>query len=115
MSYDDPLTSNFEDFGYQEIDEVTDLLQALKTGNVTPVFENYWYNDEVKPMFNTHSGYVFLTNADYQVGMMNDGKLDMFENCPECGQEGFPEEFKDMMGDCESCQEIHKRFEDLEK
>lgn len=115
MTYEDPVKYSFDDFGAIQIDEVTDLLQSYKTGNSTKYFQDFWYDDEIKPAFNTYSGYVFLTNSDYQTAMMNDGKIDIHENCPECGQEGFPEEFKDMMGDCEGCQEINKRYEEAKE
>lgn len=112
MNYEDPVKYSFDDFGAIEIDEATDLLQAYKTENSTPYFQDAWYDEEIKPAFNVNSGFVFLTNSEFQAGMMNDGKIDIYENCPECGQEGFPEEFKDMMGDCEGCQEINKRYEE---
>jgi hypothetical protein len=43
-------------------------------------------------MFNKDSGFVFLTNEDYQVAMINeDNNLVMFYSCPICGHEGFLE------------------------
>lgn len=41
---------------------------------------------------NTHSGNVFLTNADFQVAMMNGNKLETFYTDFETGEEGFKEE-----------------------
>jgi hypothetical protein len=46
-------------------------------------------------MFNTHSGNVFLTNAEFQVVMMNGDKLESFYTDFETGEEGFKEELSD--------------------
>lgn len=51
-----------------------------------------FYNEEVKPMFNRNSGYVFLVNSEYQTAMMNGDKLEIWHNCPNCGHEGFSED-----------------------
>ena len=53
-----------------------------------------FYNDEVRPMMNMSSGYVFLTNSEYQVAMMNGDKLESWYSCPECGHEGFLEDMQ---------------------
>lgn len=41
------------------------------------------------PMMNTRSGYVFVTNDEFQVAMMNGGKLEMYHVDYETGEEGF--------------------------
>ena len=103
-----PVSSNFEDMGFKEITEVAEILNAYASGNTTRYYNRYFENNEIKPCFNLHSGYVFLTNSEYQSAMMNGKKLDVFESCHECGNEGFPHEFKDAI--CEGCQEINTRF-----
>ena len=40
-------------------------------------------------MLNLKSGYVFLTNSDYQVAMMNGDNLESFYTDFETGEEGF--------------------------
>ena len=50
--------------------------------------------------FNTHSGYVFLSNSDYQVAIEEEGKLVSFYTTPYEGREGtleeLLEEYEDM-------------------
>jgi len=94
-----------ESFSNLNLDEVTELLTALKENNTTKIFKDYWYDEEVKPVMNKQSGYTFLTNSEYQSAMMNDGKLDIFQNCAECGNEGFSDEF-DKDAECSGCKEI---------
>jgi len=59
-------------------------------------------------MFNTYSGYVFLTNSEYQVAFMNGNNLEIWYNCPYCGHEGFKE---DMEHDFESSECIRYLIE----
>ena len=100
-------------------DDITDipLLTALAavrnndTNARTEAFENmFWYKEDsgTKVSMNKESGYVFLTNEDFQVGMINDkGQLAMFLTCGECGNEGLEGDFE-AYDSCESCEEIVK-------
>ncbi|MFM7795988.1 MAG: hypothetical protein ACKO7N_04420 [Candidatus Nitrosotenuis sp.] len=107
----DIVTSDFERFGQRELAKVSDLLQAYTARKCTKYFNDFWYDEKVKPAFNTHSCYVFLTNEEYQAAMINDDyELDIFESCGECGKEGFPHEFKGES--CPGCQQIFKNFEE---
>lgn len=81
-------TTDLSQFGARERSILVDLLQAWKKQGLPSDF----IDDEVVPTFNTHSGNVFLTNADYQVAMLEGDKLRSFYNCPICGCEGFLEE-----------------------
>lgn len=47
-----------------------------------------------------HGGYVFLTNSEYQVCMMNGDKLEEWHSCPECGAEGFAEDINWNADEC---------------
>lgn len=67
-----------------------ELLRASREQGFPEDFED----NETTIMFNTHSGNVFFTNADYQAAMMNGDKLEMWYNCPECGHEGFKEDME---------------------
>jgi hypothetical protein len=100
-----------ESFSNLDLDEVTELLTALKEENTTKIFKDYWYDEDVKPVMNNNSGYTFLTNSEYQAAMINDGKLDIFQNCSECGTEGFADEF-DKTDECPGCKEIASLVED---
>lgn len=97
-------TTDLSKFGYMELKSLEILLTAMREQGLPEDFDN----DEVVPMMNQHSGNVFLTNANYEVAMLINGKLESFYNCPECGHEGFGEDFK-LDDDCEGCQEIAKR------
>jgi hypothetical protein len=46
----------------------------------------------VKLAMNKNSGYVFLVNEDYQVAMLNGGRLEIFHTLPYSGGEGFLQE-----------------------
>ena len=95
-------TTNLADFGYREIKMTRDLLDAMIEEGLP---ENFYF-EGVTPMFNRNSGFVFLTNDDFQVAMLKDGKLEMYYTCPECGEEGFREDLEDSPNNC--CKEYLK-------
>jgi len=94
-------TTDLTDFGCRERELAKELLQAWNEQGLPEEF----YEDGIQIMFNTNSGNVFLTNSDYQVAMMNNGKLEMYYTCPNCGNEGFAEETLTQDGKCENCEE----------
>ena len=62
--------------------------------------------DGIQLLMNTHSGNVFLCDADYNVCMLNGDKLEMFLTCSNCGNEGFASEItlsqnKEYCSECE--------------
>lgn len=100
---DEIVTTDWSKFGNREIEEAKELLSHIKE-----IPDAY---GKVEVHFNTHSGYVFLSDEDYRVWMMtDDGNLEEFFSCPECGEEGFKEDF-DKGSDCEGCREIANRDE----
>ena len=101
MEQGEITTTDLADFGYREIHEAIELLDMWMKHGLPDDFEE----DEVRVMFNTERGWVFLTNSDYQVASIKYGKLESFYTCPECGNEGFEDDFeKD--ADCEECRRI---------
>jgi hypothetical protein len=97
-------TQNLSNFGYRELEIASKLLRALT--------ENEWNSkddvmgNEVRLEFNPQSGYVFLTDEDYNVAMLNDkSKLENWLSCGECGKEGPRSEvaFSDYNNLCEEC------------
>jgi hypothetical protein len=86
-----------------------ELLKAWRTRGLPDDFED----DAVTVSMNVNSGYVFLTNSEFQVAMMNgdldeNGKLESFYSCPECGNEGFAEDLKDGESCCKKyLREMH--------
>lgn len=113
------VTSDFGKFGYREIEMVTDLLTEYKKRNYTRLANDYFDWSTMKPAFNMNSGYVFLTDDDYNVVMLNDdGKLDLFISTPYNGVEGFYDEIIEQYEDLhpedkeyiDSLQGMHKGF-----
>lgn len=90
MASYDAYTENLGDFGFYEIEQLRDILDAWVTNGGLP--EDFDDNG-VKFAFNRNSGYVFLTNSDYQVAMLtSDGKLESWYYTPYSGHEGFYED-----------------------
>lgn len=98
----DTTTTNLADFGYSERAELIRLLNAWHTQGLPEDF----YNEDVHAMMNTNSGYVFLTNSEYEVAMMNGDKLERWYNCPNCGHEGFLEDCQLNDEGCNECTEV---------
>lgn len=92
-------TTNLADFGYRERELLIELLTAWHKQGFPQDFEC----DEVIPMFNRNSGYVFLTNYEYQCCMMNGDKLETWHNCFNCGHEGFLEDCQLNDDGCNEC------------
>lgn len=91
-------TRDLAQFGQIELDEVANLLTAMRKHGLPDGF----YDSGVCPEFNPNSGYVFLVNEDFQVCMYDDetGTLYMFHSCPECGEEGCQEDLISWGNDC---------------
>jgi hypothetical protein len=87
MAYE-TTTTDLSKFGWRERKMAAELLTASCEQGLPDDFED----DAVTIMMNMNSGNVFLTNADFQVAMMNGDKLESFYSCPECGHEGFKED-----------------------
>ena len=95
-------TEDLSDFGMREIEELRDILDAwIKYG----LPDDFW-DDKVKPAFNTNSGNVFLTNSEYQVAMRADGKLESWYFTPYDGYEGFYEDLVDEADDSWNSEDI---------
>ena len=103
-------TENLEDFGYREQDEAKDIFEAWKKNGLPQDFEN----DGVKLAFNMNSGFVFLTNAEYQVAMCGDDQeLYSFYTSPYEGKEGS---FEDLLEEYEDMHREDKQwFKDIAK
>ena len=87
----DPLTSDLAHFGARERALVVELLTAWQDHGLPFDFDE----DEVVPMFNRSSGYVFLTNANYEVALVQGGRLVSHYWLSYEGHEGTLEELED--------------------
>ena len=94
-------TENLSDFGYRERNEFIKILQIWQNNGLP---ENF-YDAGVRIAMNSSSGYVFLTNDDYQCVMCNGEELEMWYTLPESGYEGF---LGDLIGDWESLSDEDK-------
>lgn len=92
-------TTNFADFGYSERIQVLRLISAWHEQGLPEGF----YEEEVIPMMNRDSGYVFLTNSEYQVVMLNGSNLEIWHHCGNCGHEGFAEDCQLNDEGCNEC------------
>ncbi len=88
MNNQETLTHDLSKFGSRERAMAGELLKAWSDHGLPDEFDD----NDVTIEFNINSGYVFLTNSDFQVAMMNGNNLELYYSCPECGHEGFKEE-----------------------
>lgn len=84
-------TTDFSKFGYRERKLAEQLLHNWNEQGLPEEF----LDEEVTIMMNTHSGNVFLTNADFQVAVMNGDNLEIFYTDFETGEEGFKEDLSE--------------------
>lgn len=85
------VTADLSSFGYRELQIASELLDAYANGTNDTSF----LTDGITLNMNTNSGYVFLSDEDMNVAMINDEteKLEQFFSCPQCGNEGFNTEY----------------------
>lgn len=86
-------------FCYREREEAIKILQAWQAKGLPDDF----LMDGVELMANNMTGYVFLTNSDYQVAMMNGDSLESWYSCSYCDEEGFKEDCILNDNGCETC------------
>ena len=88
------ITTDLSEFGYQELREASELLAAYAEWRMSRS-PNFLLGD-AKVWFNKNNGSVFISDDNYDVGMINPdtGEFDQWFNCPECGHEGFREDMK---------------------
>jgi hypothetical protein len=103
---DNIVTNDLSEFGFRELKQAGELLSALKTDKDRTKF----LGDGVQVFFNRSSGYVFLSDEDYNTAIINsEGILEDFINCPECGAEDLASDFKQLTSEC--CQEHAKAID----
>lgn len=85
------ITKDLARFGYRERELAEELLKAWRVQGLPDDF----YNEEVSIFLNTYTGYVFLSNEDCQVAMMNGDTLEMYYTDFETGEEGFFDELSE--------------------
>lgn len=87
-----PVTHDLREFGLRELKRASMLLESYKSGKDKTQF----LGDDVRVCFNKNSGYVFLTDSDYNTAMLDDRLfLQDFLYCPECGYEELSSDFRE--------------------
>jgi len=97
------VTADLSGFGYREIEEAIKLLTAYKNANFE---EDNFFLFNLSLNLNVNSGFVFLSDEGYNVGIINDnGKIEQFISCAYCGKEGLKSELKPFCkaGYCREC------------
>jgi hypothetical protein len=94
-------TTDLSNFGLREREILVELLSAWNNHGLPDDF----CDDKVVPMMNANSGNVFLTNSEFEVAMLNDGKLESWYYCGNCGHEGFAEDCKIEDDHCNECKD----------
>ena len=77
-------TTDLADFGVREIMMARDLLDAWMRDGLPNDFDP----EGVTVMLNPMSGWVFLTNSDFEVAIVEDCRLVTFHTSPYDGHEG---------------------------
>jgi len=91
-------TRDLSKFGMRELAIAGDLLREYSNGTCD------FLTDGVTVEFNPNSGVVFLTDEDYNVGVLEDGALVQFHYCGDCGWEGTED---DLENETEEYKKLH--------
>lgn len=99
-------TVDLSKFGRRELAIAGKLLTAY--ANIGLGELHYFHDENVTVMLNQSSGFVFLTNEDLDVAMLNsEGDLEEFYTTPYGGVEGFLDELIEQFDD------LHKEDKDF--
>lgn len=94
------VTTNLADFGSREWLLLFELVKAKMEQGLPEDF----CQEGVQIAMNRNSGFVFFTNEEYQLALMNGSKLETWYNCGNCGREGFKEDCQlTEEGYCDEC------------
>ena len=101
------VIQDFSEFGYLEKEEAQKLLAAYGTHKD----HTKHLGQGVEVWFNKFSGFVFLSDEDYNVAMLNiDDILEDFYVCPNCGHEDTASDFLGSSRD-DCCREYYEEME----
>lgn len=92
-------STDLSTFSLYERKKARDLLNAWIEKGLPDGF----YRTGTTIMKNDKSGCVFLTNEDFQAAMINNGKLEIWHYCHNCGHEGFDEDCRLNDHGCNEC------------
>lgn len=95
------VTSDISKFGQRERELAKKLLSVYGTKDD----RTKHLGDGIQVFMNRDSGYVFLSDEDYNVALLNGNKLEDFHSCPNCGNESVASQFRNDFDDVECCKE----------
>jgi len=77
-----------------EVDEVIQLLTALRKGAIRRELYGHLTTAKLKIVYNTETGVIFLMDEDMNTFLWRDDtdEIDVWVMCPNCGAEGFIED-----------------------
>ena len=100
---------DLSNFGSRELSMAKDILDALMNNG----YPDDFYEDDVSIAFNPNSGYVFLTNSEYQSAIEVDGKLEMWYYLSYAGTEGTAEDLYDKFKDGDIDEEDYEELAEI--
>ena len=106
---------DFDGWGSREVNMATELLGLWNRQKLSKHAAKY-FDGTITPKacFNTGSGYVFLSDSEYNVLVKHGDCLVSFLTCPECGMEGSESEFQEYCNkECEGCIETSKHLSEI--
>jgi len=111
--YEGGVTCGLNDFGSRELDMAVELLDKYKEAVRNGDYEELGLTTNIRLAMNTNSGYVFLTDDDYNVVMINPEtkKAEKYYTCSNCGFEGFKDEFKNHSEDQDCLEDIRNQLQ----
>jgi hypothetical protein len=80
------VTTDLSRFDHRELDMAFETLKAYR--NQRPEF----LGEGLVLTVNTYSGQVFLSDNDYNTGLLDEGVIKPLITCSTCGKEGFLDE-----------------------
>ena len=85
------ITVDYSKFGYRELEIAGKLLALFAESGID------FLGDGLTVNFNVNSGYVFLSDSDFNVGVLDEKKehIVQFFSCAECGYEGTQQQAVD--------------------
>ena len=113
MNTYNPVTYDFSEFGFRELQEAARLLTAYTERNETGYCLER-FGDNVKIAMNKYSGFVWLEDEDYNCLMVNDnGELFQFYYLAYAGNEGSAEDLFEQFEDGEIDPEDFEQLADI--
>jgi len=99
---------------FNEIRQAYELLKCFYNQKINPVFYNVLMDNKVFLYINRDSGELYLCDEDENIYDINPytGMIDIVIFCPECGMNGFIQDFEEYPS-CDYCKQVAKDIKDI--